>query len=268
MKTLSYYFLIFFLFINRIIFCDVIPENSHYVDKCVKIINTDDFNDIYFIGYVPNPLISFDSYIINPSECLSKGYKFNSFEIWAITKGDLSEQDVLLLDIPNIDGAVKSNIDIDPYKGYVHDSIPIESITEYYRILGFTWNNFVLYKWKEIVTFNDGQPDSVKYYEYDGDSTLFADHILNTNELVNCSQIIISPNPTTTHVNIKILNYYIGPSNITLISSDGKLQKRYLLYKDEYDFFWEIELNDIPDGVYFIKFDFKGLSQVQRFIME
>ena len=91
MKSLDYYFIIFSLFFTESGFCDIIPEDSHYVDKCVKIINTNDFKDIYFVGYVPNALISFDPYIIDPSECLSKGYKYNPFEIWAVPKGSMSE---------------------------------------------------------------------------------------------------------------------------------------------------------------------------------
>jgi len=268
MKTLRYFSLVIFLFLDRSVFCDIIPDNSHWVDKCVKITNIDEFNDTYFIGYVPLAFISFESYIINSSECLSKGYYLNLFEIWAISKENLSEQEVLLLDFPDEYGAVKSNIQIDPYEGYVHDSIPLDAIAEFYRILGFTWNSVVLYKWKDVYSFNNGNPDSVNYYEYNGDSTQLTDHVLNVENPVNSSEIVISPNPARNLLSIQISNNYVGTSHISIISGDGKLQDCFVFTKNNYNFFQDITMDNIPKGLYFIKFDFGNFIEVKRILIE
>ena len=31
---------------------DIIPENSHFVEKCVKITNLNDYPDVSLIGYI------------------------------------------------------------------------------------------------------------------------------------------------------------------------------------------------------------------------
>ncbi|MFH6994631.1 hypothetical protein [Flavobacterium sp. FlaQc-48] len=45
-------FLVPFLLFFQASYCDVVPLNSHYYEKCVKIINIDDFPDYAFIGFV------------------------------------------------------------------------------------------------------------------------------------------------------------------------------------------------------------------------
>jgi len=269
MKALRYFSLVIFLFLNRSVFCDIIPENSHWVDKCVKITNIDDFGNVYFIGYNPDSAaLPEDPYLIRSNECLTKGYKFNYFEVWAIDKGNFTEQEVLNFDYPNEYGAVKSNIQIDPYEGYVHDSIPLDAIAEFYHILGFTWNSVVLYKWKDVYSFNNGNPDSVNYYEYDGDSAQLADHVLNIENPVNSSGIVLSPNPASNLLHLKIENYYTGSVNISIISVEGKLQNQFVFNKNSYEYFRDINLDNMPRDVYFVKFDFGDITEVKRIIIE
>ena len=271
MKTLCYLFVVIILFIHRTAFCDIIPENSHWVYKCAKIINANDFNNIYFIGYVPflwlDPSESGEHYIINSSTCLSKGNPFNPFEIWAIEKGNFTEQEVLSFDYPNEYGAVKSNIQIYPNGGYIQDSIPIDSIAEFYRVMGFTWKNVIIYKWKEVFSFSNGQPDSVNYYEYDGDSTLLADHILGIENPVRSSGIVVSPNPVDNLLHVHFENYYAGSVTMSIVSIDGKLQDQFVFTKDSYEYVRNIDLMNMSKGIYFIKFDFGDITEVKRIII-
>lgn len=79
--------LITFLFGLAIVFrADIIPENSHRVNRTVIIENCSAFNSIEFIGYVTGPMVGEKFYIINDNQQLSSGYKHNSLQIFGIKK--------------------------------------------------------------------------------------------------------------------------------------------------------------------------------------
>ena len=270
MKTCKY-ILTLLVFGNCIAsFCDVIPENSHYVDKCVKITNVDEFQHVYFIGCTPGESpMPIEPYIISSENCLTKGYKLNGFEIYAIPKKIVDEKDIANVDFQHESTAVPSNIAIDPWAGYVHDSIPLESVEEYYRIIGFTSTNVMLYKCKEILHYNDDTPTSIAYYEYDGDtSDLKRDIILNNEIIKHSSGLRIHPNPARNTVHIVLDNQFIGNYLLMIISNDGKVVQKFTLNKDVYTCSERIPLMNIGKGNYFFTFVFGDMVEVRKVIIE
>ena len=151
---------------SNLTYCDIIPENSHSVDKCVKIINSVDFPDIVLIAYTEHPGGGSNAFVIDPTSCIEKGYKFNSLQIFAVKKSYLTNKNLDSIDWKNDKNVFRANIEIDSYGGYVDNLSPISSIEEYYKIENVRDSSLVLYKSKEIIKFNNGRPVSIKTYSY------------------------------------------------------------------------------------------------------
>lgn len=189
-------FLISFLVLCKISYCDVVPDFSHSVKKCVKIINATDFSDISIVAHVKHPTgADFETYFINPKTCLQKGYKFNSLYIFAVKKSYLIGKKLDSIDWSKDNKVLKSNISIDCYGGYESNANPVSSIEEFYKIDGFTDTSVILYKCKEIIRFSDGRPISVKTYSYvEGREKLDKINLIKENSKNDQSAIEILPN--------------------------------------------------------------------------
>jgi len=76
---------IFLSLLSPLLFSDLITPNTHHVSRCIKIINVNDFPEIYLIGKAYGPMAEDDKpYIIEQNKCLSVGYKFQDLKIyWA-----------------------------------------------------------------------------------------------------------------------------------------------------------------------------------------
>lgn len=258
--------LISFTFQN--LFCDIIPDNSHYVEKCVKITNLTDYPDISLIGYIYGVMPS-DNYIID-STCLSKGYKFNSFDIYAVEKDYLTNKDVTEINWAEDKYSVKSNIEIEPYAGYYNDLIPIDKIEEFYKILGFTDNSIVIFKWKEVFGFNNGSTDSTITYEYTGDITTLNQN-LTTGIKENSkfeSNIILYPNPANKFMIAKISNSYIGLINMQLISADGKIVSTRKIIKNSELISTELSTSKLTNGIYVLKLQFDETVETKQIVIK
>ncbi len=149
------------------VFADIIPENSHSVDKCVKIINTNDFPSISIVAYIKHPSGN-DSraFIIDANTCLEKGYKFNSFQIFGLAKSYLATKSIDSIDWEKDKNVLHVNINIEPYGGYLDNLNSVSSIEEYYQIHEISNNILTLYKCKEITKFNNGRPISIQTFGY------------------------------------------------------------------------------------------------------
>jgi len=78
------------LFIGTLAHADMIPIDSYPVNRCIKVTNIDSHPDIYLIGeMVPVGNQTPQLYIIESNKCLSKGYKFNSFNIYYADKMEI-----------------------------------------------------------------------------------------------------------------------------------------------------------------------------------
>lgn len=165
MKKIAY--LIFCLVLSNISYSDIIPENSHYIDKCVKIINANDFEEYCFIALIKSPTgDNENTYIIKPNNCLEVGYKFNNLHLFAIKKSLLAKQNLKTIDWFKDSTILKANISIDCHGGYLNNFNPTFSVDEFYKIVEFTNTKFVLYKCKEVIKSKEGRPISIKTYSY------------------------------------------------------------------------------------------------------
>ncbi len=111
--------IILILIFSLNVFSDVIPPNSHYLDKCVKINNLNDFPNYVFVAKITGPIIESGHNkikLIKENTCLKKGYKFNKFELFAVKKSYFDS--VKKIDFSN-ENVFPSNIEINPYGGYV-----------------------------------------------------------------------------------------------------------------------------------------------------
>jgi hypothetical protein len=249
-------------------FGDVIPENSHYVNKCVTITNLEDFSQITLIGYITGP-IETPAYKITQAECLTKGYKFNTLYIYAVGNEYLNGKDISKLDFPNDFNAIKANCSINPYGGYIPDTDPTEKIEEYYKILGFTDTSVVLFKWKEIIGYNNGAADMVKTYDYEGDVSIFNQEIPAVNkQIFAVTGVKLFPNPANKNLNLQFDNAYRGYVNVDLFTIDGKLVLSNTYSKRSEQADYSIDVKDIQPGSYMIRFDFSDTVQTKRIIIE
>lgn len=80
-----------FLFAFFVFKSDIIPENSHQVQRTVQITNCSDFPDIQFVGYIEDMMSENSFYLIDDDQSLHKGYKFNSLYVFGIKKSRLAE---------------------------------------------------------------------------------------------------------------------------------------------------------------------------------
>ncbi len=177
-----------FLFVLTIVFtptasADIIPINSHSLDRCVKIVNLDKFPDIYLIGYITGPMVNgHEAYIYKKDACLSMGYKFNQLKILAAKKSYIDSIGVNNLQVQKVqipgecpDGCYSEEIsdknvfvsdeNIHPYGGYIDKNNPLIKEDIEYSIAGFNDGKLVLYKSKQISEYNNGTPTKVQTFD-------------------------------------------------------------------------------------------------------
>ncbi|PWB22854.1 hypothetical protein DCO46_16145 [Flavobacterium sp. HTF] len=157
-----------FLLVFQTSNADVIPQNSHYFEKRVKIINIDEFPDFSFIGYVKHPAGKpIKSYVINSKDYLHiDGYKFNILYIVAAKKNYLLNKNLDSLNWEKNKSFLKANIYIDTEGGYIDNDKPISYIEEYYKIVKLTKTRIVLFKCAEAIFNNDGSPYTFREFDY------------------------------------------------------------------------------------------------------
>lgn len=158
MKKLFIYTLFslaFVLLFSSTVSADIIPPNSHPLDRCVKIVNLNEFPNVVLISYVTGPMVqgSEISQVTN-NECLSKGYKFNSLKIYWNTKDKPNsiDQNNLLLD----------NVEV--YGGYVDQGNPLIKETIEYSIAGYSNGKLTLYKSRQTSEYNNGSQKKVETF--------------------------------------------------------------------------------------------------------
>lgn len=69
--------LIPFLLFFQVSYADVVPVNSHYVRKCVKITNTSDFPDFYIVACIKSVTKSeIEVSVVDSDKCLEAGERY------------------------------------------------------------------------------------------------------------------------------------------------------------------------------------------------
>ena len=160
------------LICNTYSFCDVILTPTHYVRNCIKIVNIDDYPDICFLACITSDWPVCDKvYEIKSNRCIKKcGYC--NFSVYAVRRNYIEGKDIKKMNWSRNNNALKSNYVIEPFSSYLEDTSPISSVTQYYKIAGFTNSSVEVYKWKEVFKFNTVREDSVANYSYSGDISI------------------------------------------------------------------------------------------------
>jgi hypothetical protein len=269
MKTFKFTFIIWALLVAQPIMADVIPDDSHYVEKCVKITNIDDFENLILLGYVKYVGAEHETtYKISSSECLTKGYKFNTLEIYAVHNNNIDGLDINIIDLPNKEYALKSNITIEPYAGYFSNSDPTLGIQEFYKIIGFTENEVILYLNKKVTTYNNGNPDLVEEFLYSGNADLLSQQMpldIQTN-LLN-SGLTIYPNPPVDKLYIKAKKE-LNSLKVNVYNITGKKMLSETLSKTSSEDKFCLGLVNLEKGIYLIEFNFDTAIETRKIVIK
>lgn len=102
---------------------DVIPDNTHRVDKCPKVVNLSDFPDIVLIAGLKSSIGGgSSSRVINENECFPGGY-MTTLNIYWNTKDIINENNLLLENVDfksdfvdKNDPLIKKNIEYSLFK--------------------------------------------------------------------------------------------------------------------------------------------------------
>lgn len=128
------------LWMTAFSFADIMPENSHSVERCVKISENLDFQDqnITLKAKITWPMIDSWEKIENLAydTCLSKGYKFNQLSV--LLEKDWEIQDLWILET---------------WGGYVNDSNTLTAEEFGYKVI-YEDGKYVLQKFREIKNYN------------------------------------------------------------------------------------------------------------------
>jgi len=112
-----------------------------------------------------------------------------------------------------------------------------------------------------VVAIKAGNSNSaVVAFTYTVNSTVDIPNQSNTN-LLN-----VYPNPVFDNVNISLRNDYTGKIQFQLYDYTGKLVKKYETLKQGSDLKQTIPLNDVKNGVYFIRINQGGKTQVRTIL--
>ncbi len=163
-KLLTYtlFSLVFVFLFSSTTSADLIPPNSHSLNRCVKVVNLNEFPNTILIGYITGPMVDkYEAYIINNNECLTKGYKFNSLSIYWTTKEKFNSLDLKNLKLSDITLLLEN---IEPYGGYISDSNTLVKEDVEYSIAGFSNEKLIFYKSKQTSEYNNGSQKKVETF--------------------------------------------------------------------------------------------------------
>lgn len=231
----KFYLILALCILCKISYCDLIPINSHSVEKCAKIINVGDYPDISLLGVI-NCANGQSTYLIGPTTCLDKGFRHNCLMIYGVNNSYLTGKDITKINWCKDKNAFKTNIQIDPAGGYSDNSNLIYSIQQYYRIVGFTDSSVVLYKCKEVDYFCNGSISVISLGKYSGDSTQLSQSLPGaTGKDSNHSntEINLFPNSTLKNFHLKFANNYHGIVSWKIYAVDGKPVKTFYVNTSE-----------------------------------
>lgn len=138
---------------------DLIAPGSHSLYRCVKFVNLNDFPNVVLIGDISGPGGE-NTYELN-NNCLTKGYKFNSLNVYWMTKEKFNSIDLNNFN-PSDANLLLTNLEV--YGGYVADSNPLINDNIEYSIAGFSSGNLIVYKSKETQEYNNGNPAKVETF--------------------------------------------------------------------------------------------------------
>lgn len=90
---------------------------------------------------------------------------------------------------------------------------------------------------------------------------------VNTNEITNLTNFKISPNPFSNQINLNLTTDEVLNLNLQILNMDGKILKEKTMQVMG-DFSKNINLNDLPRGVYYLKLNQGDKVAVQRIVKQ
>ena len=145
---------------------DIIPEGSHVVHREVSITNLKDFPEFLLIGYITGPMIDgYEIQVIEDNVPLNKGYKFNTYSLFAITKSLVQQAGgVEKIDFKKIAESIPPIEILDPGDQYVVDENPLSEEFYYYAIIKATDETLQMKLTRQVLKYQNGQPDKTINY--------------------------------------------------------------------------------------------------------
>lgn len=145
---------------------DMIPGDSHYVERSVYLTNVADFPDVTLIGYITGPMVeNYSVYVVQSNVPLDKGYKFNKLRIFALKKSAVEQKGGLAaIDFKRLAAAHPPAEMLDPAGYYLSNDHALASEAHFYRISQATDATMTLTLDRSIYRFKDGTPDRVITY--------------------------------------------------------------------------------------------------------
>jgi hypothetical protein len=256
---------------------DVIFPDTHSVNYCPKIINLDKYPEISLIGYVLDGGGFNYCYLISDTICLEKGpNQLSGFILCAVSEiyMEYINNDIDKIDWEHDKNAYRSSVIQPNPRYYVNNTNPLSSLDSYYKIMGFTDSSLIVYKCKDVFGFSNGTPDSVIYYEFNGDSTMLF-HQLRSNIILSNEHwqnymdfgTSIIPNPADKKLGIKMVNSYLGKFDFSLFSDEGKLIYSITLNKTADQLYFEIPPEKLLKGIFFLRTTFRDINESKKIII-
>ncbi len=166
LKCNGSFFAFIFIFLSGRGVCDIIPENSHYVNRCVKIMNAGALGDYTLLGCIKSPMNQqLSNVVINSDACLEAGYKFNVLYVVAVKSAYLSGKGVDTTNWLMDKNALKCPLIMTTEGYYTGYDDPVSSVEELYKVQGVTDTSLLLYKCLETIKYLDGRPAQITEYE-------------------------------------------------------------------------------------------------------
>jgi hypothetical protein len=270
MKKLRSIAIIVLVIASNVSYGDMIPENTTYVGVCMQITNINDYPDISLL--VRNSIVynsSYSSNIINSNSCFSSGSKYSYITIYAVKSSYIADKTVTSIDWSKDKNALKSNITTFLHSNYMSGMSTVDSIKQYYKIVGFTDTSVVMYEWKEITKYNNGQADNVVLKSYQGNAGSLSQTLTTDSKIVNNnSSFVLSPNPTSKNLHLKINNNYYGNILVRITSTDGKVVKTSSVIKDSSFLDFLLYVDMLKKGYYVVSIIMDKTIESKRLVIQ
>ena len=202
------------------------------------------------------------------SECLYKDNPYNEFKIYAVPADYLTGKDIETMDLPNDPVAIKANVRFDPWRFICPGNSPLKKVEQYGKIMGFTDSTVVLFEWKEVMQYYGNWPDSVRYFEYDGDTSALSQEFPNIIQVPEYNEEIkLYPNPGTGYLNLKMNNEFLGEVSVKIFSLNGQVSGSFTGNKVSNNNHFTISLDNLIPGTYVIRIQYGNRIESRKIIV-
>lgn len=139
---------------------DVIQNGYHSVNREVVFVNLEAFPELSLVAFIQGPTGVPAPYVITNNVPLTKGYKFNTLTVYAISNTLLTSKG----GPGNLTFNISNGNVIDPYGGTVIDANPLVYEKIVYQISGYSNANVILKVKQRIQTYNNGSKPVTNNY--------------------------------------------------------------------------------------------------------